>query len=201
MSTLRLGVSLQPRWPLDDGTAAIRAASHAEDLGFDHVAVGNRLLDSGFGLDADPFVLLSAVAAASSSASAPGKAERLTLAAAAFLTPPGIPAVTEQPGRPLGGDAATAASVVDDLGRGRGRAAAQLRFKSQVKPAQPSSRTDPALRPHRQQPLSRCGQGQWGGDSGSGNRYTRRAVCSKMASCSAGPSCAVSSWYRAHTCP
>jgi hypothetical protein len=79
MSTLRLGVSLQPRWPRADATAALRAASHAEDLGFDHVAVGNRLLDSGFGLDADPLVLLS--------------------------------------GRPLGGDVATAASVVDDLGR------------------------------------------------------------------------------------
>ena len=46
-----------------------------------------------------------------------GKAERLTLAAAAFLTPPGITAVTSAPGRQLGGDAATAASVVDDLGR------------------------------------------------------------------------------------
>ena len=64
MSTLRLGVSLQPRWPRADATAALRAASHAEDLGFDHVAVGNRLLDSGFGLDADPLVLLSAVSAA-----------------------------------------------------------------------------------------------------------------------------------------
>ncbi|MFI9424700.1 TIGR03619 family F420-dependent LLM class oxidoreductase [Streptomyces achromogenes] len=64
MTTLRLGVSLQPRWPLDDGTAALRAARHAEELGFDHVAVGNRLLDSGFGLDTDPFVLLSAVAGA-----------------------------------------------------------------------------------------------------------------------------------------
>lgn len=42
----------------------LRAASHAEDLGFDHVAVGNRLLDSGFGLDADPLVLLAAVSAA-----------------------------------------------------------------------------------------------------------------------------------------
>ena len=64
MSQLRLGVSLQPRWPLDDGTAALRAAARAEELGFDHVAVGNRLLDSGFGLDTDPFVLLSAVAGA-----------------------------------------------------------------------------------------------------------------------------------------
>jgi len=64
MPTLRLGVSLQPRWPQGDGTAALRAARHAEDLGFDHVAVGNRLLDSGFGLDADPLVLLSAVSAA-----------------------------------------------------------------------------------------------------------------------------------------
>ncbi|MGW0765780.1 TIGR03619 family F420-dependent LLM class oxidoreductase [Streptomyces sp. NPDC002676] len=62
MSLLRLGVSLQPRWPIDDGTAALRAALHAEQLGFDHVAVGNRLLDSGFGLDTDPLVLLSAVA-------------------------------------------------------------------------------------------------------------------------------------------
>jgi alkanesulfonate monooxygenase SsuD/methylene tetrahydromethanopterin reductase-like flavin-dependent oxidoreductase (luciferase family) len=42
----------------------LRAARHAEDLGFDHVAVGNRLLDSGFGLDTDPLVLLSAVSAA-----------------------------------------------------------------------------------------------------------------------------------------
>jgi probable F420-dependent oxidoreductase len=61
---LCLGLSLQPRWPLDDGAAVLRAASHAEDLGFDHVAVGNRLLDSGFGLDADPLVLLAAVSAA-----------------------------------------------------------------------------------------------------------------------------------------
>lgn len=64
MPSLRLGVSLQPRWPLDDGTAVLRAAGHAEALGFDHVAVGNRLLDSGSGLDADPLVLLSAVAGA-----------------------------------------------------------------------------------------------------------------------------------------
>jgi probable F420-dependent oxidoreductase len=64
MPPLRLGVSLQPRWPLDDGTAALRAASQAEALGFDHVAVGNRLLDSGVGLDTDPLVLLSAVAGA-----------------------------------------------------------------------------------------------------------------------------------------
>ncbi len=61
MPPLRLGVSLQPRWPVDDGTAVLRAASHAEQLGFDHVAVGNRLLDSGFGLDSDPLVLLSAI--------------------------------------------------------------------------------------------------------------------------------------------
>lgn len=64
MPPLRVGISLQPRWPLDDGSAVLRAACHAEELGFDHVAVGNRLLDSGFGLDADPFVLLSAVAGA-----------------------------------------------------------------------------------------------------------------------------------------
>jgi hypothetical protein len=65
MSTPLLGVSLQPRWPLEDGTAVLRAARHAEDLGFGHVAVGNRLLDSGSGLDTDPIVLLAAVAAAS----------------------------------------------------------------------------------------------------------------------------------------
>jgi len=64
MPLLRLGVSLQPRWPLDDGAEVLRAARHAEDLGFDHVAVGNRLLHSGFGLDTDPLVLLSAVAGA-----------------------------------------------------------------------------------------------------------------------------------------
>jgi alkanesulfonate monooxygenase SsuD/methylene tetrahydromethanopterin reductase-like flavin-dependent oxidoreductase (luciferase family) len=64
MSLLRLGVSLQPRWSLDDGTAVLRDAGQAEELGFDHVAVGNRLLDSGFGLDTDPLVLLSAVAGA-----------------------------------------------------------------------------------------------------------------------------------------
>ena len=62
MTTLSVGVSLQPRWPLDDGGSALRAARHAEELEFDHVAVGNRLLDSGFGLDTDPLVLLSAVA-------------------------------------------------------------------------------------------------------------------------------------------
>jgi hypothetical protein len=46
-----------------------------------------------------------------------GPAERLTLAAAAFLTPPGIAAAVPPPGRPLGGDTPTPASVVDDLGR------------------------------------------------------------------------------------
>jgi probable F420-dependent oxidoreductase len=66
MTLLRLGVSLQPRWPVDDGAGVLRAARRAEELGFDHVAVGNRLLDSGIGLDADPLVLLSAVAAGTS---------------------------------------------------------------------------------------------------------------------------------------
>lgn len=46
-----------------------------------------------------------------------GQAERLTLAAAVFLTPPGIAAAVPSPGRPLGGDTPTSASVVDDLGR------------------------------------------------------------------------------------
>ena len=64
MTILRLGVSLQPRWPVNDGAGVLHAARHAEELGFDHVAVGNRLLDSGFGLDTDPIVLLSAVAGA-----------------------------------------------------------------------------------------------------------------------------------------
>ena len=45
-----------------------------------------------------------------------GDAERLTLGSAAFLTPPGIPAEVPSPGRPLGGAAPTAASVIDDLG-------------------------------------------------------------------------------------
>lgn len=44
-------------------------------------------------------------------------ADRLTLASAAFLTPPGLPAAVPPPGRPLGGTAPTAASVADDLGR------------------------------------------------------------------------------------
>jgi probable F420-dependent oxidoreductase len=64
MAVPRLGISLQPRWPVGDGASVLRAARRAEELGFDHVAVGNRLLDSGLGLDADPLVLLSAVAAA-----------------------------------------------------------------------------------------------------------------------------------------
>lgn len=42
----------------------MRAARRAEELGFDHVAVGNRLLASGLGLDTDPLVLLAAVAGA-----------------------------------------------------------------------------------------------------------------------------------------
>jgi hypothetical protein len=46
-----------------------------------------------------------------------GDANRLTLASAAFLTPPGIPAAISPPGRPLGGTAPSAASVTDDLGR------------------------------------------------------------------------------------
>ncbi|MGW1775209.1 TIGR03619 family F420-dependent LLM class oxidoreductase [Streptomyces sp. NPDC002104] len=66
MSSLRLGVSLQPRWPADDGRAVLRTALRAEELGFDHVAVGNRLLESGFGLDTDPLVLLSAVVGSTS---------------------------------------------------------------------------------------------------------------------------------------
>lgn len=44
-------------------------------------------------------------------------ADRLTLASAAFLTPPGVPAAVTSPGRRLGGAALTAASVADDLGR------------------------------------------------------------------------------------
>ncbi|MFJ8622520.1 TIGR03619 family F420-dependent LLM class oxidoreductase [Kitasatospora sp. NPDC093550] len=64
MPQLSLGVSLQPHRPSDDGTGLLRAARRAEELGFDHVAVGNRLLESGFGLDTDPFVLLAAVAGA-----------------------------------------------------------------------------------------------------------------------------------------
>ncbi|MFF9135287.1 TIGR03619 family F420-dependent LLM class oxidoreductase [Streptomyces sp. NPDC014806] len=259
MSLLRLGVSLQPRWPLDDGASVLRAARQAEELGFDHAAVGNRLLDSGFGLDTDPLVLLSVVAGATTRlrlltsvlvapyypalvlanqaatldvvsggrlilgvgtgwnpdeftavgvpvrergartddhlaaakalwtrrpadfdgpfttlrearlgvppvtvggppvwigghsdaalrrvlrfgagwygtgadaaevsdvrrrlhdlADDTGDADQLTLASAAFLTPPGIPAVVSPPGRPLGGAAPTAASVADDLRR------------------------------------------------------------------------------------
>lgn len=258
MALLRLGVSLQPRWSIDDGAGVLRAARHAEELGFDHVAVGNRLLDSGFGLDTDPLVLLSAVAGATtrlrlltsvlvapyypalvlanqaatldvvsggrfilgvgtgwnpdefaalgvparergartddhlaaakalwthrpadfdgpfttlhaarlgvppvtvggppvwvgghsdaalrrtvrlgdgwygtgvdaaevtdvrrrlSDLAGAEHVDRLTLASAAFLTPPGIPAVVPPPGRPLGGAEPTAASVVDDLGR------------------------------------------------------------------------------------
>jgi alkanesulfonate monooxygenase SsuD/methylene tetrahydromethanopterin reductase-like flavin-dependent oxidoreductase (luciferase family) len=45
-----------------------------------------------------------------------GDAERLAHACAAFLTPPGIPAAVPSPGRPLGGAAPTAGSVIDDLG-------------------------------------------------------------------------------------
>lgn len=65
MGTLRLGISLQPRWPIDSAAVdVVHAARRVEELGFDHVAVGNRLLDSGFGLDADPLVLLAALAGA-----------------------------------------------------------------------------------------------------------------------------------------
>ena len=78
MSMLRLGISLQPRRPLDDGASVLRVARLAEELGFDHVAVGNRLLDSGFGLDTDPLVLLSAVA---------GATTRLRLLTAVLVTP------------------------------------------------------------------------------------------------------------------
>jgi alkanesulfonate monooxygenase SsuD/methylene tetrahydromethanopterin reductase-like flavin-dependent oxidoreductase (luciferase family) len=46
-----------------------------------------------------------------------GNAERLTLACAVFLTPPGFAAAVPSPGRPLGGAAPTAASVVDELGQ------------------------------------------------------------------------------------
>ena len=45
-------------------SGVLRAARHAEELGFDHAAVGNRVLDSGFGLDTDPLVLPAAVAGA-----------------------------------------------------------------------------------------------------------------------------------------
>jgi hypothetical protein len=150
MPSLRLGVSLQPRWPLHDGTAALRAAGHAEALGFDHVAVGNRLLDSGFDprrparVGRRPQRRRSASStavrrrlvrhrrgrrrpqdvrrrlrevAAGTGIAGTGAADRLTIASAEFLTPPGIPAAVPSPGRPLGGAAPTAASVADDLGR------------------------------------------------------------------------------------
>jgi alkanesulfonate monooxygenase SsuD/methylene tetrahydromethanopterin reductase-like flavin-dependent oxidoreductase (luciferase family) len=45
-----------------------------------------------------------------------GNAGRLTLASAAFFTPPGIAAAMPSPGPPLGGAAPTTASVVDNLG-------------------------------------------------------------------------------------
>ncbi|HET6501509.1 MAG TPA: TIGR03619 family F420-dependent LLM class oxidoreductase [Amycolatopsis sp.] len=99
MPLLSLGVSLQPRWPLDDGTSVLRAARHAEDLGFDHVAVGNRLLDSGFGLDTDPLVLLSAVA---------GATTRLRLLTSVLVVPY-YPAVV----------LANQAATLDVLSRGR----------------------------------------------------------------------------------
>ena len=165
MPTLRLGVSLQPRWPRADATAALRAASHAEDLGFDHVAVAKALWsqrpadfdgpfttlrgahlgvppatpagsalwigghsdaalrralrfgDGWYGTGVSPAELTDVRRRLHELVDGTGKAERFTLAAAAFLTPPGIPAITSAPGRPLGGDAPTAASVVDDLGR------------------------------------------------------------------------------------
>jgi probable F420-dependent oxidoreductase len=67
MGDLRVGVSLQPRWPVSSAAAdVVHAARRVEELGFDHVAVGNRLLDSGFGLDADPLVLLAALAGSTS---------------------------------------------------------------------------------------------------------------------------------------
>jgi hypothetical protein len=50
-------------------------------------------------------------------AAEPADADRLTLASAAFLTPPGIPAAVPSPGRPLGGTAPSAASVADELRR------------------------------------------------------------------------------------
>jgi probable F420-dependent oxidoreductase len=66
LSPLHLGVSLQQRWPLNDASSIFRAARHAEDLGFDHAAAGQRLLESGYAVDghfSDPLVLLSAIAA------------------------------------------------------------------------------------------------------------------------------------------
>ena len=67
MSQLQLGVGLQQRWPLDQGRAILRAARHAEDLGFDHAAAGQRLLEGGYEVDtllSDPLILLSAIAGA-----------------------------------------------------------------------------------------------------------------------------------------
>ncbi|MFM9448781.1 TIGR03619 family F420-dependent LLM class oxidoreductase [Streptomyces acidiscabies] len=67
MPPLHLGLSLQQRWSPDDASAALRAARHAEDLGFDHAAAGQRLLESGYSVDgylSDPLVLLSALAGA-----------------------------------------------------------------------------------------------------------------------------------------
>ena len=65
MGILRLGIPLQPRWPIESAAAdVVHAARRVEELGFDHVAVGNRLPDSGLGLDADPLVLLAALAGA-----------------------------------------------------------------------------------------------------------------------------------------
>lgn len=47
----------------------------------------------------------------------PADADRLTLASAAFLHPPGIPAVLAAPGRALGGGVPSAASVAEELGQ------------------------------------------------------------------------------------
>jgi hypothetical protein len=76
-----------------------------------------RVGDGWYGTGADATEVAGVRRRLSELAAGPGDADRLTLASAAFLTPPGIPAAVPPPGRPLGGAAPTAASVVDDLGR------------------------------------------------------------------------------------
>ncbi|GAA2054890.1 LLM class F420-dependent oxidoreductase [Catenulispora yoronensis] len=93
-----------PVWVGGHSDAALRRALRFGDGWF------------GAGSDASDIVdvrqRLHKLAETSGTAAAPAN---LTIASAAFLTPPGIPAAVASPGRPLGGESATAESVARGL--------------------------------------------------------------------------------------
>lgn len=63
---MQLGVAIQPVGPDGDGSLTARNSELAERLGFDHLIMGSRVLDTSIGSAMDPIVLASLISGATS---------------------------------------------------------------------------------------------------------------------------------------